>query len=51
MKIKKLHLKKYKRFSGLTIDLGESPKRIIALVEPNGCGKSSVFDAIHHRIS
>ena len=46
MKIKKLHLKKYKRFSDLTIDLGESPKRIVALVGPNGCGKSSVFDAM-----
>lgn len=46
MKIKKLHLKKYKRFSDLTIDLGETPKRIIALVGPNGCGKSSVFDAM-----
>lgn len=50
MKIKKLHLKKYKRFSDLTIDLAETPKRIIALVGPNGCGKSSVFDAMlfHH---
>ena len=46
MKIKKLHFKKYKRFSDLTIDLGETPKRIIALVGPNGCGKSSVFDAM-----
>ncbi len=46
MKIKKLHLKKYKRFSDLTIDLGKEPKRIIALVGANGCGKSSVFDAM-----
>lgn len=46
MKIKKLHLNKYKRFYDLTIDLGSSPKRIIALVGPNGCGKSSVFDAM-----
>ena len=46
MKIKKLHLKEYKRFSDLTIDLGDSPSRIIALVGPNGCGKSSVFDAL-----
>lgn len=49
MKIKKLHLKKYKRFSDLTIDLGEAPKRIIALVGPNGCGKSSVFDAMLYK--
>lgn len=46
MKIKKLHLNKYKRFSDLTIDLGPNPKRIVALVGPNGCGKSSVFDAL-----
>lgn len=36
----------YKRFKDLTIDLGDEPKRIIALVGPNGCGKSSVFDAM-----
>lgn len=47
MKIKKLQLKNgYKRFHDLTIDLGEKPARIVALVGPNGCGKSSVFDAI-----
>lgn len=39
-------MKGYKRFHNLTIDLGDSPKRIVALVGPNGCGKSSVFDAI-----
>lgn len=47
MKVKKLRLKNgYKRFLDLTIDLGESPKRIIALVGPNGCGKSSVLDGM-----
>lgn len=46
MKIKKIHLQKYKRFSDLTIDLGDEPKRIVALVGPNGCGKSSIFDAM-----
>ncbi|CAN5506001.1 hypothetical protein BH10ACI1_BH10ACI1_04290 [soil metagenome] len=57
MKIKKLQLKNgYKRFLELTIDLGENPKRIIALVGPNGCGKSSVLDgllfrnAAHHSV-
>ena len=45
MKISKLHAIKYKRFFDLTIDLGE-PKRIVALVGPNGCGKSSIFDAM-----
>lgn len=47
MKVKKLQLKNgYKRFHDLTIDLGNSPKRIIALVGPNGCGKSSVLDGM-----
>ncbi len=47
MKIKKLQLKNgYKRFFNLTIDLGDTPKRIIALVGPNGCGKSSVLDGM-----
>ena len=46
MHIKKILLKGYKRFRDLTIDLGDSPKRVIALVGPNGCGKSSVFDAM-----
>lgn len=46
MLIKKIHLNGYKRFHDLTIDLGENPKRIVALVGPNGCGKSSVFDGM-----
>ncbi|WP_313119790.1 AAA family ATPase [Proteiniclasticum ruminis] len=47
MKIKKLHLKNgYKRFFDLSIELGEYPSRIIALVGPNGCGKSSVLDGM-----
>jgi len=47
MKIKKIQLKNgYKRFYDLTIDLGDEPKRIIALVGPNGCGKSSVLDGM-----
>lgn len=47
MRIKKLQLKNgYKRFHDLTIDLGEQPRRIVALVGPNGCGKSSVLDGL-----
>lgn len=51
MKIKKIQLKGFKRFHDLTIDLGESPKKIIALVGANGCGKSSVFDAFNHKLA
>ena len=47
MFIKKIRLKNgYKRFHDLTIDLGETPARIVALVGPNGCGKSSVLDGL-----
>lgn len=47
MKIRKIQLKNgYKRFHDLTIDLGDEPKRIVALVGPNGCGKSSVLDGM-----
>ena len=47
MRIKKIQLKNgYKRFQDLTIDLGDQPKRIVALVGPNGCGKSSVLDGM-----
>jgi AAA15 family ATPase/GTPase len=52
MRIKKVRLKNgYKRFHDLTIDLGDKPARIVALVGPNGCGKSSVLDGLlyHHQ--
>ena len=57
MRVRKIQLKNgYKRFQDLTIDLGIDAKRIIALVGPDGCGKSSVRDGVlfhnaaHHQI-
>ena len=47
MFVSKLQLRNgYKRFHDLTIDLGPTPARIVALVGPNGCGKSSVLDGL-----
>ena len=45
MKVSKVTIKDFKRFKDLTLDLGEQPAKIIALVGTNGCGKSSVLDA------
>jgi len=51
MRVKKVRLKNgYKRFCDLTIDLGESPARVVALVGPNGCGKSSVLDGLLYHL-
>ena len=52
MFIAKLRLKNgYKRFHDLTIDLGQNPARLVALVGPNGCGKSSVLDGLLYHAS
>src|ERR1043166_4682391 len=45
MKIKQIRLRNYKRFTDTTItDIPESA-RLVVLVGPNGCGKSSLIDA------
>ena len=45
MKIKRINLKDYKRFTELTITGIPEGARLVVLVGPNGSGKSSVFDA------
>ncbi|AEF83910.1 hypothetical protein TREPR_2200 [Treponema primitia ZAS-2] len=49
MRVKKVILKEFKRFDNLTINLGDNPAKIIVLVGPNGCGKSSIFDAFEEK--
>lgn len=50
MRIKTIRLSHFRRFTDLTINLGSSPRKIIALVGPNGCGKSSVFDGFLEKL-
>lgn len=47
MKIKQIHLEKFKRFTDLVVkDIPETAK-LVVLVGPNGCGKSSLFDSFY----
>ena len=50
MRVKTLRLVGFKRFDDLTIDLGPSPKKIVAMIGPNGCGKSSIFDSFEQKL-
>jgi predicted ATPase len=51
MKITKVYLKNFRRFTELTIDSIPNNAKLVMLVGPNGCGKSSVFDAFERLVS
>ena len=48
MKLRNIHIQHYKRFTDLTIaDIPDTAK-LVVLVGPNGCGKTSLFEAFNY---
>lgn len=47
MKVKEIHLQGFKRFADLRIEGIASTVKLVVLLGPNGCGKSSLFDAMN----
>ncbi len=46
MKIKSIKLKNFKRFTDLTIEGLPETAKLVVMIGPNGCGKSSVFEGL-----
>ncbi|WP_196424479.1 AAA family ATPase [Commensalibacter melissae] len=48
MKIKNIQIRNFKRFTDLKIEGIPETAKMVVLVGPNGCGKSSVFEAFNY---
>jgi AAA15 family ATPase/GTPase len=48
MKISKIHIQHFKRFTDLTIEGIPATTKLVVLVGPNGCGKTSLFEAFNY---
>ncbi|EUK19125.1 AAA family ATPase [Commensalibacter papalotli (ex Servin-Garciduenas et al. 2014)] len=49
MKVKNIHIQNFKRFTDLTIEGIPETAKMVVLVGPNGCGKTSVFEAFNYQ--
>ena len=49
MKIATVELRNFKRFTDLKIQNIPAEAKLVVLLGPNGCGKSSLFDALHYQ--
>ncbi|MDR2649269.1 MAG: AAA family ATPase [Clostridiales bacterium] len=51
MRIKKVELKNFKRFTHLTVEDISQTAKLLMLVGPNGSGKTSFMEALNHYYS